>query len=111
MKLTDEQILEIYRSKETNSYIAAKYAVHRDTVRRIRLGESHSGLTSKMEDKPAKRNKYGYSGKVYERHVAATQRTDDHPVPIPNVYETLWGGMFAWKRDEPQPVKKIRGGY
>ena len=111
MRLTNEQVLEIFKSEGTNSDIASRYDVHPDTVRRIRLGESHSDLTSRDGDKPARRNKYGYSGKTYERHVAATKRADDRPIPVRNIYETLWGGMFAWKVNEPQPVKKIRGGY
>lgn len=111
MRLTNEQVLEIFKSEGTNLDIAVRYGVHPDTVRRIRLGESHSGLTSKHGGKAVKRSKYGYSSKVYERHVALTQRADDRPIPVRNIYKTLWGGMFAWKVNEPQPVKKVRGGY
>ncbi len=109
MKLSDDSILEIYKSPDSCEAIASKFKIHKDTVRRIKSGKTHKNLTA-GEGKPInKPKKFGYTDAAYNRYVATKKANPTSKVV--DVYATLWGGMFAWKADEVPPPKHPRGGY
>lgn len=44
-KFTEEEVLDIYKSEETNMWLARKYNCHAATIRSIKLGKSYWYIT------------------------------------------------------------------
>lgn len=47
-KFSEEEVIEIFLSKESNSFLTKKYNVHRDTIRKIKYGINFSSITNKL---------------------------------------------------------------